>query len=201
MKSYKRHILTVILLLLIVPSILAAQPDKELFPPNDNNNPPLPPPPGKHGDIYDTMQTVMLIEMVQFVGLTNEEALKLSPTLDEIAKLREANKKSQKENLDKLQNCVKMNSGEKEIKPLIEKIIKEQKDFKNKEFELREKMLVGLTPIKQAKMVLFYAQFTEKMHRIMGQARDLRGLRDKEQNRQKDCIHQEPQVEEEPRQP
>ena len=48
---------------------------------------------------------------------------------------------------------------------------KEEREFKNKEIDLRDKLLKGLPPIQQAKMVLFQAHFKRKMKQIMGHAR------------------------------
>ncbi|MBU1628036.1 hypothetical protein KKB18_11765 [bacterium] len=127
--------------------------------------------PEEDGKMKETIHTVMLIDMTKFVGLSNKQALEISPILDQIAGLKEDHKRNQRENFEKLESLVELKGKDKEIKSILELLKSREKEFRNKDFELREKVLVGLTTVQQAKMVLFQVHFREKMREIMGNAR------------------------------
>jgi Spy/CpxP family protein refolding chaperone len=156
----------ILIAVITIPLISLAQPNPNNIPPGDMQEPFEP-----DDNMKDTIHTVMLIEMTKFVGLSDKQALEISPKLDEIANLNQELKKNLKENVEKLKVLIESKGKDKEIKDLLEKMKNEEKEFRNKEFELREKLLVGLTTLQQAKMVLFHIQFREKMMEIMRNAR------------------------------
>jgi len=173
------YILLISLGLLGTPSLLFAQPGMGgCFPPN-------PPPESK---MRETLQTVMLIEMTKYVGLTKEQALEIAPILDEITENKQQYRKRQQEKFKKLKTLVEVEENEKEIKSLIQILKKEEREFRDKDLELREKLLTGLTPVQQAKMILFQVYFREKIREIMRQAKRMKlrrgdkGSRDFEDN-------------------
>jgi len=128
-------------------------------------------PPVHKGEMKETLRTVMLIEMTSFVGLTDKQALVIAPILDEIEKAKEEQQKKQQENFKKLQDIVDTTKNEKEIKSLIDVLKEDEKKFRENDLELRNKLLQGLEPVKQAKMVLFQVHFKRKMQKIMRYAR------------------------------
>ena len=131
------------------------------------------PPLMKHkGKMRETLHTVMLIEMIKYVGLSNEQALEVFPILDEITEMKENHRKNQQETMKELETLVEeKDADEKQIKLIMEKLKKQERVFRDTELELHEKLLTDLTPVQQAKMVIFQAHFREKMMRIMRQAR------------------------------
>jgi hypothetical protein len=151
---------------LLIPLFLIAQPNMGLMHGEGMDLPPV-----NNEEMKETLHTVMLIEMTKFVGLTNKQALAIAPFLDEITSAKEDYQKKQQENFQKLQTLVDTTKDEKEIKSLIETLKKDEKIFRDKDMDLREKLLNDLTTVQQAKMVLFQEHFKRKMQEIMRHAR------------------------------
>ncbi|MFH2068660.1 MAG: hypothetical protein ABII89_04265 [Candidatus Omnitrophota bacterium] len=117
----------------------------------------------KDGKAWDRMASVRFYKLIEFLGLTTEEANKLAPAIQARDNGRKDYFQARDKALDNLAELVEKGASQNELKKAVAGTKVLDDGYQAKEKGLTNKVLELLPPEKQAKYYLFNRHFTQEI--------------------------------------
>jgi len=122
------------------------------------------------------LETLRVWKMTKALELTEEQSLKIFPRMNEIEKAREAAGKVRAQAAEELKKMVNSPAGpdREKISEKLAGIEKAESELRSKEEKFREEIKSLLSPVQQAKLVIFLKDFEEDVKRMVAEVRGMR---------------------------
>ncbi len=120
---------------------------------------------------HKMLEVIKILKIVEFLDLDEEQTIAFFPKLKKIEKHKRESFRERRKLLGKLHKQLEQEKSDKSIKQTIDKVLKFDKDAKEKEEQLQEEMLSVLTIKQQAKLLIFQERFEEEIRKIIKELR------------------------------
>ncbi|OIN97904.1 hypothetical protein COY52_08770 [Candidatus Desantisbacteria bacterium CG_4_10_14_0_8_um_filter_48_22] len=130
----------------------------------------------KKEELREMLETLRVWKMTKALELTEEQSLKIFPRMNEIEKAREAAGKVRAQAAEELKKMVNSPAGpdREKISEKLAGIEKAESELRSKEEKFREEIKSLLSPVQQAKLVIFLKDFEEDVKRMVAEVRGMR---------------------------
>jgi hypothetical protein len=135
---------------------------------------PMPPPEPGEKDPRAIIEKVRIYLLTEKLDLSTEQAVKFFPKLNELRKIEDDFQKERMEIMVRLENQVADKASEKDLRQTLdgfENLIKTKAD---KDKKIRDELKNVLTPVQQAKFLIFQTKFEKEIRDMI---REIRGNR------------------------
>ncbi len=122
-------------------------------------------------DPREIIEKVRIYKLTEALDLSEEQTVRLFPRLREIRKTEQEFHKQRIETIKKLKDLVKANAEEKEIAKVLNQLHDMQKDRMASQIKEMESLRQLLTPIQQAKFVIFQEDFEREIRDLIREIR------------------------------
>jgi hypothetical protein len=136
--------------------------------------PMMPPPGSEEKDPRAIIEKVRIYLLTEKLDLSEEQAVKFFPKLNDLRKVEEDFQKERMDIIAKLETQVQNKASEKDLLQTLngfENLIKTKAD---KDKKIREELRILLTPVQQAKFLIFQTKFEQEIRDMI---REIRGNR------------------------
>jgi len=136
--------------------------------------PMMPPPGSEEKDPRAIIEKVRIYLLTEKLDLSEEQAVKFFPKLNDLRKVEEDFQKERMDIIAKLETQVQDKASEKDLLQTLngfENLIKTKAD---KDKKIREELRILLTPVQQAKFLIFQTKFEQEIRDMI---REIRGNR------------------------
>ncbi len=126
------------------------------------------------GDPREVIENVKIFMLTKKLDITKEQASQLFPTINELQKIDQEFREKRLEALHEMKRLINSNASEQEIN----NVIREYEDAYNKKIENEKKRFSELkkilTPIQQAKYLIFQEEFEGEIRNIINEIKNRR---------------------------
>jgi Spy/CpxP family protein refolding chaperone len=123
------------------------------------------------------IQKVKIYRLVQELDLTTEQSVQFFPKLEEMQKIEQEFNEQRMEILDQLKDLVNDDGKDAEISNLIAQYEEIHRERAQKHLEKMGELWKILTPVQQAKYLLFEEKFNREIREMIKQVKDHRKLK------------------------
>lgn len=127
--------------------------------------------PGDEKDPREIIEKVRIYKLTEALDLTEEQTTKFFPHLKEMRKTEQEIQKQRLELVQKLRDLIKNNAPEQEIVNVLNKLQEIHKKRMVAQMKEIEDLRQILTPIQQAKFMIFQENFEREIRELIRQVR------------------------------
>ncbi len=122
-------------------------------------------------DPREVIEKVRIYKLTEALDLTEEQTMKLFPRLRDFRKREREFQRQRVATIDKLRDLIKTNAEEKEIVKVLDKLHEMQKNRLALQIKEMENIKELLTPVQQAKFLIFEEDFEREIRELIREVR------------------------------
>lgn len=122
-------------------------------------------------DPREIIEKVRIFKLTQELDLTTEQAVKFFPKLNELRKIEQEFQKERMDILKELRDLIKNDASDKEITKVITKFEEAHKKKMVGQIKKMEEIKEVLTPLQQAKYLIFQEEFEREIRDLIKEVR------------------------------
>lgn len=141
-------------------------------------------------EIPRLVEIIKIWKLVDELGLNEKQLVEFLPRFEELDKTRSAYYKNRRELINKLDDLLKFEEPEKQVKLAFDEFINTEAEYYQKYRDLRELLYSGLTIKQRAKYIVFEDKYRRDMGSLIKKLRDLSDLRESQKKSQPEGMKQ-----------